>query len=93
MVFSLAIQVSFSLLSLALIFVFIRLILGPTLPDRVIALDLAAIIVVAFICVFSISVEQPIYLDMAIALALIAFLGTVAFARYGLQSRRREATD
>ena len=75
---------SFLLLTLALFSVFIRLVRGPSLPDRVVALDLTAIIVVGFVCIYSISVEQPVYLDMAIALALIAFLGTVAFARYAL---------
>ncbi|HAR43940.1 MAG TPA: hypothetical protein DCS07_15110 [Bdellovibrionales bacterium] len=87
--FSLAKSLSFLLLTLSLFFVFIRLARGPTLPDRVVALDLTAIIVVGFVCIYSITVEQPIYLDMAIALALIAFLGTVAFARYALHLAQR----
>jgi multicomponent Na+:H+ antiporter subunit F len=66
----------------ALFLAFIRLAIGPTLPDRVVALDLIAAIVVAIFGVYAVVVEQPVFIDAAIVLALIIFLGTVAFARY-----------
>ena len=71
-----------AILGLALLLAFIRLVRGPTLPDRVVALDLIAIFAVAIITLYAVATNEPILLDTAIVLALITFLGTVAFARY-----------
>lgn len=72
----------FAVLGVALVLAFIRLVRGPTLPDRVVALDLIMIQAVAIIALYDIATNEHIFLDVAIVLALIAFLGTVAFARY-----------
>jgi multicomponent Na+:H+ antiporter subunit F len=69
-------------LGLSLVLTFARLIIGPTLPDRVIALDLIGIITAGIIAVLSIEYEQPVYLIVSVVLALIAFIGTIAFAYY-----------
>lgn len=69
-------------LALAMLLAFIRLVRGPSLPDRVVALDLIAVIAVGMIAVVQIQTHEPMLLDSAIVLALIAFLSTVAFARY-----------
>lgn len=74
--------ITLAILSAALFIAFYRLVRGPTLPDRVVALDLVAAIAVAIIAVYAIVTDMPILLDVAIVLALIAFLGTIAFARY-----------
>lgn len=71
-----------AMLAVALITAFIRLARGPHLPDRVVALDLISVIVMAFICVYAVRFNQPNFLDVAIVLALLTFLGTVAFAYY-----------
>lgn len=60
----------------------VRLILGPTLPDRVVALDLLTMLVVAFLTLFALATGVGAYLDAALALALVAFLATIAFARF-----------
>ncbi|MFU8888040.1 MAG: monovalent cation/H+ antiporter complex subunit F [Trueperaceae bacterium] len=60
----------------------LRVMRGPSLPDRVVALDLVGLLAVSVISVVAIATEQPVLLDAAIALALIAFLSTVAFARF-----------
>ncbi|HEU5087217.1 MAG TPA: cation:proton antiporter [Roseiflexaceae bacterium] len=73
---------AFVMLSAAMTLAFIRLVRGPTLPDRVIALDLFAVLSTAFLTIYAIDTEQQVFLDVAIVLALIAFLGTVAFALY-----------
>ena len=70
------------MLSVALLLAFIRLARGPTLPDRVVALDLISILTAGSAAVYAIAAEQPVFLDVALILALISFLGTVAFARY-----------
>jgi len=73
---------AFLLLVAALFLAFIRLVLGPTVPDRVVALDLMSTIAVGLIALYALATHQPVYLDAAIVLALISFLSTVAFASY-----------
>ncbi|HMR82055.1 MAG TPA: monovalent cation/H+ antiporter complex subunit F [Niabella sp.] len=70
------------ILTISVILVFIRLFKGPAIVDRVIALDLIITIGIGIITVYSIRQNQKILLDVAIILALIAFLGTIAFSYY-----------
>ena len=70
------------LLSVALVIVFIRFLKGPTIVDRVVALDLVVTIGIGIISIYSIVNNRPNFLDIALILALIAFLGTVAFTYY-----------
>jgi multicomponent Na+:H+ antiporter subunit F len=74
--------VVFAMISAALLLVFVRLARGPSLSDRVVALDLIAVLAVGLIAMVAFETDQPVFLDAAIVLALVAFLGTVAFARY-----------
>lgn len=71
-----------SLLTLALVLAFARLVRGPSLPDRVVALDIAITMAMGIICVYAVQNNQPVFLDVALILALLSFLGTVAFAYY-----------
>ena len=66
----------------ATIGVFWRLMKGPSPADRIVALDMLGILMVAFAGVFAVAAGEAAFLDVALALALVAFLGTVAFARY-----------
>jgi multicomponent Na+:H+ antiporter subunit F len=66
-----------------------RVIRGPTLPDRVMALDMIGLMAVSVIALVAIATRSAVLLDAAIALALISFLGTVAFARF-IERRRSE---
>lgn len=66
----------------ALVLSTIRLVRGPSLPDRVVALDLLTMLLVAFLTLFALASGVGAYLDAAVALALVAFLATVAFARF-----------
>jgi multicomponent Na+:H+ antiporter subunit F len=79
---STASAIALAMLSVALLLAFIRLARGPTLPDRVVALDLISILTAGTTAVYAIAAKQPVFLDVALVLALISFLGTVAFARY-----------
>ncbi len=81
--------IAFLMLTVAMALTFARLVRGPTLPDRVVALDLFAILSTGFLTVYAIDSEQRVFLDVAIVLALIAFLGTVAFALY-MERRARD---
>jgi multisubunit Na+/H+ antiporter MnhF subunit len=55
---------------------------GPSVADRAVALDQIAVIVVAIILLYSMRVEDAVFLDAALVVALIGFLSTLAFARY-----------
>ena len=70
------------MLSLAAVLTTIRLLRGPTLPDRVVALDLLAVVAIALLAAFAVAVDQPVFIDIILAIGLLAFLGTVAFATY-----------
>ena len=70
------------MMGVAILLAAVRLIRGPSLPDRVVALDLISILVAGTIAIYAIASGQPVFLDVAAVLALIGFLGTVAFARY-----------
>lgn len=60
----------------------IRLLMGPNMPDRLVALDLMTTFGVGICAVYAVAVGRSVYLDVAIVIALVAFLGTVTFARY-----------
>jgi multicomponent Na+:H+ antiporter subunit F len=77
-----AVGLVMGMLVVALFLAFFRLVRGPSLPDRVIALDLIAPLAMGIIAVLAIVTDQAVFLDVAIVLALITFLATVAFAQY-----------
>ncbi len=60
----------------------IRLLIGPTIPDRAMAFDLVMIHAVALIGLYAIVVEQDLLVDAILVVAVLGFLGTVALARY-----------
>lgn len=75
-------EIAFAMLILALFLSFLRLARGPSLPDRVVALDLITVTVAGILAVDTIETGRAVFLDAAIVLALLSFLATVAFARY-----------
>ena len=77
-----AAYISMSLLLVALILGFWRLLKGPTLADRVLVLDLISFIVIGMTIALATTSGEVIYLDAAVVLALISFMGTVAFAQF-----------
>ena len=76
---------------LGIILCFVRLIRGPDAADRIVALDLISVQIVAFLAVYSVYSRETSFLDVAIAYALIAFLGTVALARFLMRSPRTDS--
>lgn len=77
-------------LAISVLIIFVRFLKGPTLSDRVVSLDLLITTGVGIIAVYSIVTDQPTFLDIALILALIAFLSTVAFSYY---LEKREKND
>lgn len=78
----LAAEISLGLLLLALLLTLVRLWRGPTLGDRIMALDLMMVLAVGFIAAFAVLTGFTLYIDIAIALGLVGFLSTIALARY-----------
>lgn len=71
-----------AMLALAAALAFVRLLRGPTVPDRVVALDLIGVLIVCVTVAVAATTGQQAYLDVAIVIALVSFVGTVAYARY-----------
>lgn len=70
------------LLALSLLITSIRLLIGPSLPDRVVALELLSTLGIALAAVYALLSRQYELFDVAIVIGLISFLGTVAFSYY-----------
>lgn len=74
--------ISLGLISLSFLFMLIRLIIGPSLEDRVVSLDLFTTTIIAFIAIYAIYTQKTTILDVGIIIGLVAFIGTVAFGYY-----------
>ncbi|MFU8806571.1 MAG: monovalent cation/H+ antiporter complex subunit F [Bradymonadaceae bacterium] len=79
------------MLTTALILSFGRLAKGPTLPDRVVALELIASIVVGIIATHTIATGVTAFLDVATVMALMAFLAAIGFSRFLEMGGKRNA--
>jgi multicomponent Na+:H+ antiporter subunit F len=60
----------------------VRIARGPTAPDRTVAIDILGTLVVGFTCLVSLHHQKDFYMSIAIAWALISFIGTIALAKY-----------
>jgi len=76
-------------ITLSIFIVLLRVIKGPTIEDRIVAFDVLTAIGIAFIAVYAVKSNSIKLLDGGLILALLAFLGTVAFAYY-LERRTRK---
>jgi len=92
LVLQFATQVALGLLLVGMLLAVIRLIRGPNLGDRILALDMITVLATGFIAAVAVLTGFSLYIDIAIALALVGFLATVALARYLMgRARQREA--
>lgn len=88
-----AAQIAMALLMIAAMIAFFRIIKGPGMTDRIVALDFLTAVVVNLIGAIAIFKSYARILDVAIVLALVAFLATVAYARYIERIRAKERYD
>lgn len=75
-------QLALVTVSASLLLAVVRLVKGPTLPDRIVAMDLIGVLVVGLIVLLAASSGVRATLDAAVVIALIGFVGTVAYATY-----------
>lgn len=76
---------AFALIALALLFSFYRLIKGPDLPDRILALDTLYINVIATLILLGLHLKSSLYFEAALLIAVMGFVGTVALSKYILR--------
>jgi multicomponent Na+:H+ antiporter subunit F len=87
---SVFLQVAFGVLLLSSFLCLLRIGRGPSAPDRTIAIDILGTLVVGFCCIMGLWTGQDYYMNIAIAWALISFVGTLALAKY-LEGRAYDA--
>ncbi len=75
-------QISFYFILISMVMSFIRLIKGPTIVDRVVALDSMTIVSISIIVYLALYFQRVIYLDVALVYGLLSFIGVIAVARY-----------
>jgi multicomponent Na+:H+ antiporter subunit F len=80
--FNVVLYIALLCISLAMVGLVYRVIKGPSVPDRVIALDGLGINLVAIIAILSIILKTSAFLDIILLIGILAFIGTVAFAKY-----------
>lgn len=81
----LALDIAFGSVAVALLATAWRLVRGPDVPDRILALDAMYINAVAFIVLLGIRTESSAYFEAALLIALFGFVATVALARYAMR--------
>ncbi|MGM0593603.1 MAG: K+/H+ antiporter subunit F [Pseudomonadota bacterium] len=82
---TLAIEAAFAMMSLALLFNLWRVVRGPDLPDRILALDTMYINTIALIVLYGVYTESGFYFEAALLIAVMGFVGTVAVVKYLLR--------
>jgi multicomponent K+:H+ antiporter subunit F len=80
-----ALTVAMGCIAIAVLLNLYRLFRGPTAPDRILALDTMVINVIAFIILFGIMESSTTYFEAALLLAMVGFVGTVAYAKFLLR--------
>jgi multisubunit Na+/H+ antiporter MnhF subunit len=81
-VFTTLMYVLMSVVSISLLLAVVRLLMGPSIPDRTMALDMTLMHVVALIALYGIAVDRDVLVDAIIVTAVLGFLGTISIARY-----------
>lgn len=81
-ILNIATLIAFGLLATGMVLAFIRLFIGPSVPDKIVALDLIASLSIGMVLTLVLYSGESVYLDIAIFIALIVFIGTVAISKY-----------
>lgn len=82
---NLALSIAFVMVAIAILLSFIRLIIGPNIPDRILALDTLYINTIALLILLGINLKSALYFEAALLIALMGFMGTLALSKYLLR--------
>lgn len=88
---SLCLAYGFAVLAIALAACLARIVRGPTLADRVLAVDLSTIAGAGLMAVIGVTFDDTVFLDIALILIVTSFVGTAAFAQFIERQQRRDA--
>ncbi|AOC92264.1 Na(+)/H(+) antiporter subunit F1 [Bacillus sp. L381] len=80
--FTFILQLSLGIMAVSTLLYVIRVIKGPTIPDRVVALDGIGINLIAMTALVSILIKTTAFLDIILLLGILSFIGTIAFAKF-----------
>ncbi|SDX78072.1 K+/H+ antiporter subunit F [Nitrosomonas halophila] len=82
---NIAVVIALTLVSAAVALSFWRLLRGPSLPDRILALDTLYVNTIALLILLGIHLTSPLYFEAALLIAVMGFVGTVAACKYLLR--------
>lgn len=91
--FTLSAYIAIIIITISTLLTLIRFIKGPSLPDRVISLDVFSANLLAVLAIYSVLAGEQSYLNVALIMSLIAFVGTMTFAYYLVQKRQNTEED
>jgi len=74
--------IAFAFLMSAMIITLVRLLKGPSVNDRIAAMDLIASVIMGVILVYSVLINNAMYFDVPLIISLISFIGTIAVSTY-----------
>ncbi|ASV68492.1 Na(+)/H(+) antiporter subunit F1 [Cytobacillus sp. FSL W7-1323] len=77
-----AVTIAIICLALSMLALVYRIIKGPTLPDRIVALDAVGVNIVGIVALICIKVDTTAYVEFILLFGILAFIGTVAFSKY-----------
>lgn len=75
-------SISLVLFGIAILITFIRILIGPSIPDRVIALDVIGVLIISTIAIISILFETKAFFDAILVLGILAFISTISFSKF-----------
>lgn len=76
------VKIAIVCISVAILGLLYRVIKGPTIPDRVVALDAIGINLIAVVALISIFLKTNAFLEIILLIGILSFIGTVAFSKY-----------
>jgi len=77
-----SLMIALALLALAIAFSMYRLLKGPSIPDRIAALDMIGVLILSMVAIIGLILETKAYYDLILVIGIVTFVGTTAFARY-----------
>jgi multicomponent Na+:H+ antiporter subunit F len=76
------VYIGFAILTFAALLCLYRIGAGPTAPDRAVAIDILGTLLVGFCALLALETDRDFYLNVAIAWALLSFIGSIALAKF-----------
>lgn len=82
---NLALSIAFVMVAIAILLSFIRLVIGPSVPDRILALDTLYLNTIALLVLLGLNLKSALYFEAALLIAVMGFMGTLALSKYLLR--------